>query len=283
LLRKPPVSKAAGSGAPQKIDVVSTSVALRGVRQLEPLGPELPSVREFSARPGVARTPLLPVPSHRTNQVPGISEGQSEAQLPARNAMFRVEGEYWHILYAGTRNFIRSSKGLFYLRHLLQHPGDKIHVSSLTALGDHYASAARRSGASADRGLAVPPKAPLLVNDVGTVIDARATWEYRRRLDELRSELEEASQWADVERAASIQREIELINKELASAYGLHGHLRRLDSQVERMRKAVTNRIHDGIDRIVEQNPVLGRHLSNGIRTGVFCRYSPENHISWAF
>ena len=142
---------------------------------------------------------------------------------------------------------------------------------------------ARRSGPSADRGLAVPPEAPLLVNDAGPVIDARATWEYRGRLDELRSELEEASRWADLERAASIQREIELINKELASAYGLNGHPRRLDNQIERMRKAVKNRIHDAIVRILKQNLVLGRHLSNGIRTGLFCWYFPENAIPWEF
>jgi len=197
--------------------------------------------------------------------------------------MFREEGEYWEILYEGTRIRIRSLKGLFYLRHLLQNPGAKTHVISLTALGEHCASTASRSGRSADRGLAVPPKAPLVVNDAGPVIDARATWEYRGRLDELRSELAEASQWADLERAASIQREIELINRELASAYGLNGHARRLDDQTERMRKAVKNRIHDAIVRIAKQNPVLGRHLRNAIRTGPLCHYSPENDVAWQF
>src|SRR5206468_5418905 len=98
----------------------------------------------------------------------------------------------------------RSAKGLFYLRHLLQHPGEKIHVSSLAALGDHYSSVARSARSSADRGLDVPPDPPLVAHDVGGVIDGRATGEYRARLDELRSDLEEASQWADFGRAASI-------------------------------------------------------------------------------
>jgi len=212
-----------------------------------------------------------------------LAEGQAEAHRQAQTALFREEGEYWEILYEGTRIHIRSLKGLFYLRHLLQNPGAKTHVISLTALGDHCASTARRSGRSANRGLGVPPRAPLVVNDIGGVIDARATWEYRARLDELRSELEEASQWADLARVASVEREIELINKELASAYGLNGHLRRLDNQIERMRKAVKNRIHDAIVRIAKQNPVLGRHLSNAIRTGLLCRYSPENGVPWEF
>jgi len=129
----------------------------------------------------------------------------------------------------------------------------------------------------------VAPEAPLVAKDIGGVIDYRATGEYRARLDELRADLEEASQWADVGRADSIQREIDFIKKELTSAYGLSGHLRKLDDQIERMRKAVTNRIHDSIVRIGKQNPVLGRHLTNAIRTGLFCRYSPEKSILWEF
>jgi hypothetical protein len=302
LLRKSPVSKAAGSAAPEDIDVLSTSIALRRVRQAEAAARELPSARQLPLWPEPATvkaffretwtgtgpsTPatdrILPSPYRRANHVSGISEGQIEAHRQAQTAMFREEGEYWEILYEGTGICIRSLKGLFYLRHLLQNPGAKIHVSSLTALGEHCVTTARRSGRSADRGLGVPPRAPLLVNDAGPVIDARATWEYRGRLDELRSELEEASQWADLERAASIQREIELINRELASAYGLNGHRRRLDDQIERMRKAVKNRIHDAIVRIAKQNPVLGRHLTNAIRTGLLCRYSPENDVPWEF
>jgi hypothetical protein len=298
LLGKSPADQTAASAPPKNIDVLNTSVALRDVRQPEAVAPQLLSAPQLTAPPQPATAtavfrepwtgigpsmPATDLPSPNRRNEFGVEEGQTEAHRQAQTALFREEGEFWEILYEGTRVRIQSLKGLFYLRHLLQNPGAKIHVSSLTALGEHCASMARRSGRSADRGLAVPPKAPLLVNDAGPVIDARATWEYRGRLDELRSELEEASQWADLERAASIQREIELINGELASAYGLNGRRRRLDDQIERMRKAVKNRIHDAIVRIAKQNPVLGRHLTNTIRTGLLCRYSPENDVPWEF
>ncbi len=262
LLKAPEPSKTAGSAASQTIRLVSTSPAPRSAQRREEEWDELP-------------------PRHRTDDSSGSSERRIEAQQ--KSAVFRREGEYWQILYKGECIRIRSMKGLFYLRHLLQHPGEQIHVSGLAALGDHYAGAPSAAGSSADRGLDVPPEAPLVANDVGAVIDYRATWEYRARLNELRAELDEASQWADFGRAASIQREIDFIQKEIGSAYGINGHPRKLDDQMERTRKAVTNRIHDSIVRIANQNPALGRHLRNAIRTGSLCRYSPENSVLWEF
>ncbi len=266
MLRTLAATKTGGSAAARKVNLVSTSFAPRSVhRQHEQTQRELPL-------------------HHRINEAAFPTSGrETESQRSASNAAFRHAGDYWQILYEGRRISLRSAKGLLYLRHLLQHPGETIHVSSLTALGDHYASVLRAARPGPDSGLDVPPQAPLIANDSGGVIDHRATWEYKARLDELRAELEEASQWADFGRVSSIQRQIDFIQKELASAYGLRGHLRKLDDQIERMRKAVTNRIHDSIVRIAKQNPILGRHLTNAIRTGLFCRYSPETKVPWEF
>src|SRR5207249_1673853 len=54
LLRLSPASQTAGSTASQNIDVVGTSVALRGVRQPEPAAYEPPSARELPAGPQLA-------------------------------------------------------------------------------------------------------------------------------------------------------------------------------------------------------------------------------------
>jgi hypothetical protein len=50
---------------------------------------------------------------------------------------------------------------------------------------------------------------------------------------------------------------------------------------MERVRKAVTNRIRDAIERILKQHASLGRHLGNAVRTGFYCCYSPENPVEW--
>lgn len=54
------------------------------------------------------------------------------------------------------------------------------------------------------------------------------------------------------------------------------------DPAMERVRKAVTNRIRDTIARMAKQHPALGRHLANAVQTGLQCWYRPERTIYWA-
>jgi len=205
---------------------------------------------------------------------------RSGVEAPADQPLFRDKGEYWHIAYAGTAADIRAVKGLFYLQYLLLHPEEKIHVSNLAALGDHYwsSSGATASAAATSAQLGLGYR---LLGDSGRVLDQRATQEYKSRLIDLRVELDEASQWADLERADSIRREIQFITHQLTAAYGRTGRARKIGDPMERVRKAVTNRIRDAIERVSKRHRSLGRHLDDAIRTGIYCCYSPENPIDW--
>jgi hypothetical protein len=84
-----------------------------------------------------------------------------------------------------------------------------------------------------------------------------------------------------VGRAADASNEIELITRELSAAYGLGGRARTAGDPVERLRKAVSNQIRRILERIRAGHPALGRHLENGLRTGVFCSYVPERPVTW--
>jgi hypothetical protein len=70
-------------------------------------------------------------------------------------------------------------------------------------------------------------------------------------------------------------REIDFLAAQLTQAFGRTGRARKMSDPMDRVRKAVTNRIHDAVDRIAKQDPHLGRHLHNAIRTGFSCWYSP--------
>jgi len=54
---------------------------------------------------------------------------QDTSELAAR--VFRREGDYWTISYAGVTVRLREVKGLGHLAHLLRHPGHAVHVTEL--------------------------------------------------------------------------------------------------------------------------------------------------------
>jgi non-specific serine/threonine protein kinase len=43
----------------------------------------------------------------------------------------------------------------------------------------------------------------------------------------------------------------------------------------------VTQRIKGAIKKIHASDPVLGRHLGQSVRTGIFCSYAPRDPVSW--
>ncbi|MEA2624466.1 MAG: hypothetical protein QOD06_511, partial [Candidatus Binatota bacterium] len=174
---------------------------------------------------------------------------------------FRLVGDSWSISYDGRTLRVRDAKGVAYIARLLRHPGQEFHVADLAGTGDG--------------------EAPVRLGDAGAILDDRARAAYRARLDELRAELEEAERWSDGGRIERLRGEIDILTAQLASAYGLGGRPRRAADDVERVRKAVTNRIRDAIVRLRKAHPPLGQHLQNAVRTGTFCRYAPEKPIAW--
>jgi len=113
------------------------------------------------------------------------------------------------------------------------------------------------------------------------MLDAQAKAAYRRRLVELRAELEEAEAFHDAGRTARARAEMEAISEQLAGAVGLGGRDRRAASASERARSAVTKRIAEALKRIAEASPALADHLRGRVRTGTFCVYVPDAATNW--
>ena len=66
--------------------------------------------------------------------------------------------------------------------------------------------------------------------DAGEMLDSHAKQAYRRRLPELRENLEAAKSRGDAQRAGEIEAEISFLNRELSRAVGLGGRDRRAAS-----------------------------------------------------
>jgi predicted ATPase len=197
----------------------------------------------------------------------------------AAQAVFRKEGEYWTVGWKGRPFRLKDSKGLAYLAHLLRHPTTEFHALDLVG------GLARHREDDAERG---PDTAELHVttsDDAGEMLDDRAKATYRRRLEELRAELDAAKAAGNAAIAEAAEREITSLTAELRRAVGLHGRARRAASTAERARQSVTKTTRAVVERIRQSDAVLGDLLSRCIRTGAFCAYEPDPSvpIEWQF
>jgi hypothetical protein len=193
-------------------------------------------------------------------------------------ASLRREGEVWTFDFGPRSVRMRDSKGVRYLAVLLANPGVEIHAVELAGADSEYegTDARRRPSSAAELG---GPGA----DDAGPVLDAEAKAAYRRRLEELREEAEEADSFNDPERAARAREEIDFLQRELAAAVGLGGRDRKAASSTERARVSVTKAIRATIKRVAEHDPMLARELEATVRTGSFCVHEPDprHPLSW--
>ena len=198
----------------------------------------------------------------QTGLLPGIAALTGDREITAPPAAgihppsfsMRREGDYWSVESEGRTVRLRDRRGLSLLSRLLDRPGQELHVLQLTSSGSEPSDA----------------------GDAGPALDDAAIQSYRRRLLELREELEEAERFADSGRAEKARAEMDFLTEELARAVGLGGRARRVGSAAERARTTVQKRLREAIRRIEAELPELGRHLDQTVRTGLFCGYFPD-------
>ncbi|HKY13427.1 MAG TPA: hypothetical protein VJM33_00785 [Microthrixaceae bacterium] len=178
----------------------------------------------------------------------------------ARN-VFRRDGDYWSLEFAGSTAHVRDLKGMRYLARLLGEPSRELHVLDLVA--------AETIGVAPAGGRAI-------FGDAGEMLDDRAKEAYRRRLAEIDEDLEDAHASGDATREAQADTEREFLVRELSRAVGLGGRGRRAGDASERARAAATRAVRQAMARIGEQLPELGEHLDRTIRTGTYCSYQPD-------
>ena len=195
--------------------------------------------------------------------------------------VFRKEGEFWTIACCDKTFRLKDVRGLAYIAYLLGHPREEFHVLSL---------ASKSRGTQDD--LAYPANGEQAVQsdltvgrlgDAGEMLDAQAKADYKRRIAELREQLEEARERGQLELVDRLEDEIEAVGRELSRAVGLGGRDRRAASAAERARINITRAIKVAIERIAEHNPALAALLTSSIRTGTFCTYTPDSRLpdSW--
>ena len=211
-----------------------------------------------------------------SGQPPSPAPTRQLDDIQRRPNVFHLEdGDYWSISFEEHTARLRDLKGMRYLARLLADPGREFHVLDLVSSG------------------VAPSASPPVTNDPavtlsgwgdsGSMLDAQAKDAYRRRLEEIDEDLEDARLMSDLGRVAQGDAEREFLLRELSRAVGLSGQERRAGSASERARVSVTRAVRHAMSRIREHNPALGEHLDRAIRTGTYCVYLPDSRItaSW--
>ena len=185
---------------------------------------------------------------------------------PAPNA-FRRDGDVWTVRYAGQELRLKDGKGPRYLATLLAAPGRELHVLEFVAMSAPPASS------DAPHELAIGPGGSL-----DDAPDHQARRAYRARLDDLRAELEEAEQFADIGRAEQLRVEMDQLVVQLAGRFRARPALR---GPAETARKAVTKVLRTQLGKLLDVHPALGRHLRDTVRMGTVCVYAPPTPVEW--
>lgn len=187
---------------------------------------------------------------------PGRPLQDKVLQPPQLQAIFKQEDVMWRLDYEGTETVLPDLKGLHDIAKLLAQPDSDIHCSELMETESS-------------------------MDETHFRMDRKALQEYKLRLDAIHHELDEAEDANDLGRKQRLIDERDALLDHLAKNSGIGGKSRKLGSQSERARAAVTLRIRNVIKKIGQTNQSLAKHLSNSIRTGVFCSYSPEEAPEW--
>ena len=169
--------------------------------------------------------------SFSSNSVPSAPVIESSRQLTIRThdrpfegspqtAVFHNEGDYWTVAWAGSESHLKHRKGFDYIAYLLQRPGEELAVADLVAAIQPVVSPSATNGMAGYHG---HTSVAYGLGDAGVVLDAAAKAQYKRRLDDLRGELDLAEQANDLGRAETARAEIDFIQREVVAAVGLRG------------------------------------------------------------
>jgi tetratricopeptide (TPR) repeat protein len=197
------------------------------------------------------------------------------ADRPALQATLRRADRGWVVTCGDPSCRLADSKGLRYLAALLENPGVERHSLDLVDRVEGVAPAGTGL-ASVDR---------RRLGDAGEVLDARARTAYRRRIEALRAEIDEALALGADERAEALQAELDQLVARLAEAFGLGGRSRRASSAAERARLNVTRALRAATARVTEVLPEAGAVLDRRLRTGIYCAFEPDpdDGVRWSF
>jgi hypothetical protein len=253
------------------VPLVRASLHLELARQHEGSGDTAAAVVEARAAGSIVTQLDVVLRAHDASVLRrlGVEVAVPRPGPGCRVAGLTCDGPWWTVGCGETSVRLRHTKGLGYLAELVSHPGVERHVIDLV-----------------DRveGLATDRLDRRHLGDAGELLDSASRTAYRRRIEDLRSEIERALVLEEDDAAMRMQAELDALVSELARAFGMGGDARRPSSVAEKARLNVTRALRAAVARITEALPEPGAVLDRRLRTGLFCAYEPhqDDEVLWS-
>ncbi len=168
---------------------------------------------------------------------------------------FLKEEDLWQLSYEGKIVLMTEVKGLYDLATMLGNPQTQFHCTELMG--------------------------SCLETNAEPVFDEKAKKSYQRKIQELQEEIRWSESNNDFQRTATLHKEYDDIVDHLSASLGLKGKIRKSNDVLDKARSAVTWRIRNAIQKIEKVHPLLAKHLSTSVKTGIFCCYNPERPVKW--
>jgi non-specific serine/threonine protein kinase len=169
----------------------------------------------------------------------------------------------WELAFAGSTVYVKHSKGMEYIAHLLRSP-DQLVLSAQLFMA-----------VTGEQGT-------LVVGSAGEVLDPAAFKQYRSRVEDLENQLDEAERNHDQGRKEAAETELDQLHEQVFSAAGLGGRNRNAHDDAEKIRKGVGIAIERAIASIQKYHPALADYLKLRIKRGRFLMFQGDG-IDWQF
>lgn len=232
-----------GAGVDAAIQSLYTPENIRAQRTPNGLSPDS-MIAMLGARGGVGGAPNC-----RSDE-PTLEVVPSDAAN-----VFMKQGEKWTLRYrGGTPIFMNDSKGLSYIRILLNNPGKQLTAFAILDLDEGRTEASHPLSTSFS-------------------VDQQTLNSVRGKLQELEAEREQAREYCDLGAVETLTEQIENLQDYLCREAGLDGKPRRESADQKRARTKVSNAIARSVSAVTKQHHALGAYLKRQVQTGFFLEY----------
>jgi hypothetical protein len=217
-------------------------------------------------------------------EIPEDTLGETEVKRSInRDYVFRQEGDFYEIVFAGKPLPRSKLFGLSYIYILIQKQSEEISALELGVrsgnISEDYFSNKLKEGLEEITSLREP------------ILDQKGLNDIRNQMKDLKDELREYEDDMDYERANIIKHQIQELEEWIIKEYGqLHSapFRRRKDPkdseyshQLESSRKKVSSSIKRAIDWMKKFNEDMAEHFDKSINKGRFLCYRPRQPLDW--